>query len=318
MSLATQTQSLRSSLNYEIQELEFGTSGQRGKVVDLTQLEVYINAVAGLEYLQSLDTSEGGIVRGEEFFFARDLRPSSDSFVSELDGRGEIAQAIVAAIRDVGMLPLNLGKIPTPALTCYALARGKGSAMVTGSHIPFDRNGYKFNSSKGELLKQQEAPIIAQVRKVRQKLYDQPWDQSLFNERGLFKTGHQELPEERSEARAAWIERFTTFFKGASLGGKRLLVYQHSAVGRDILVEVLERMSALHVDQFDFVCSVLVEHLAKQTGVSGVIFDHEEQFDRFLVHPPYLRWGNLAFVGQKSLMFFTRLSNAANCAGLLR
>ena len=46
--------------------------------------------------------------------------------------------------------------------------------MVTGSHIPFDRNGYKTNSSKGELLKQQEAPINEQVRKVRQRLYDQP------------------------------------------------------------------------------------------------------------------------------------------------
>ena len=244
MNVATQTGSLRSSLKYEPRELEFGTSGRRGKVVDLTQLEVYINALAELEYLQSLDTSEGGIVRGQEFFFARDLRPSSDSFVPEFEGRGEIAQAIVAAIRDAGMRAVNLGAIPTPALACYALARGKGSIMVTGSHIPFDRNGYKTNTSKGELLKQQEAPIHEQVRKVRQSLYDQPRDQSLFDERGFFKTGHQDLPAEQPEARAAWIGRFTSFFKGASLEGKRLLVYQHSAVGRDLLVEVLERMNA--------------------------------------------------------------------------
>ena len=92
MSVAAQTGSLRSSLQYEPRELEFGTSGRRGKVVDLTQLEVYINALAELEYLQSLDASEGGIVRGEEFFFARDLRPSSDSFVPELGGpRGDRA-----------------------------------------------------------------------------------------------------------------------------------------------------------------------------------------------------------------------------------
>ena len=244
MNIATQVDTLRSSLKYEPTELEFGTSGRRGKVVDLTQLEVYINAMAELEYLQSLDISEGGIVRGEEFFFARDLRPSSDSFVPELDGRGEIAQAIVAAIRDAGMRAINLGQIPTPALTCYALTRGKGSTMVTGSHIPFDRNGYKTNSSKGELLKEQEAPINAQVRKVRQRLYSQDQDQSLFDERGMFKTGHQDLPAEHPEGRAAWIERFTSFFKGASLAGKRLLVYQHSAVGRDLLVEILERMNA--------------------------------------------------------------------------
>jgi hypothetical protein len=165
MNVATQAGSLRSSLKYEPRELEFGTSGRRGKVVDLTHLEVYINALAELEYLQSLDTSEGGIVRGQEFFFARDLRPSSANFVPEQDGRGEIAPAIMAAIRDAGMRAINLGSIPTPALTCYALARGKGSMMVTGSHIPFVRNGYKTNTSKGELLKQQEAPIHEQVRR---------------------------------------------------------------------------------------------------------------------------------------------------------
>jgi phosphomannomutase len=127
---------------------------------------------------------------------------------------------------------------------CYALARGKGSIMVTGSHIPFDRNGYKTNSSRGELLKQEEAPINEQVRKVRQRLYDERRDESLFDNRGMFKSGHQELPAERPEARAAWVERFASFFAGQSLGGKRILVYQHSAVGRDLLVEVLERMKA--------------------------------------------------------------------------
>jgi phosphomannomutase len=244
MSVATPTDSLRSSLQYEPRELQFGTSGRRGKVIDLTQLEVYINALGELEYLQSLDASEGGIVRGEEFFFARDLRPSSDRFVPEFGGRGEIAQAIVAAIRNAGMRPVNLGTIPTPALSCYALARHKGSVMVTGSHIPFDRNGYKTNTSTGELRKQQEAPIHEQVRKVRQRLYQQHRDQSLFDERGFFKTGHQDLPAEQAGARDAWIERFTSFFQGESLAGKRLLVYQHSAVGRDLLVAILERMHA--------------------------------------------------------------------------
>lgn len=244
MNLATRTDSLRASLKYTPRELEFGTSGRRGKVVDLTQLEVYINALAELEYLQSLDPSQGGIVRGEEFFFARDLRPSSGRFVPEQDGRGEIAQAIVAAIGDAGMHAVNLGCIPTPALTCYALARGKGSIMVTGSHIPFDRNGYKTNSGKGELLKDQEAPTNERVRMVRQKLYNQRRDESLFDDRGFFKIGHQDLPPERPDAGAAWVARFTSFFQGASLGGRRLLVYQHSAVGRDLLVEVLERMGA--------------------------------------------------------------------------
>ena len=182
--------------------------------------------------------------RGEDFYFAYDLRPSSSEFVAEEEGRGEIAQAIVAAIGDAGMQAVNLGRIPTPALANFALSRNKGSIMVTGSHIPFDRNGYKTNSSRGELLKQQEAPINEQVRQVRQRLYEQPWDQSLFDERGMLKCGHQALPAEQGEARAAYIERFTDFFAGSTLNGKRILVYQHSAVGRDLLVEILERLGA--------------------------------------------------------------------------
>src|ERR1700734_2494274 len=244
MSVVTNVDSLRSRLNYEPQVLGFGTSGRRGKVVDLTQLEIYLNALAELEYLQSLPLTEGGIRRGEDFYFACDLRPSSSEFVAHEEGRGEIAQAIVRAITDAGMQAMNLGRIPTPALASYALAQNKGSIMVTGSHIPFERNGYKTNSSRGELLKQQEAPINEQVRKVRKRLYEQPWEQSRFDERGMLKGGHQSLPVENGAARTEYIERFTHFFAGSSLNGKRLLVYQHSAVGRDLLVEILERLGA--------------------------------------------------------------------------
>jgi phosphomannomutase len=244
MGVTARIDSLRSRLNYEPQVLGFGTSGRRGKVVDLSQLEIYLNALAELEYLQSLPLAGGGITRGEEFYFAYDLRPSSSEFVPPEEGRGEIAQAVVQAIADAGMQPVNLGQIPTPALASFALSRRRGSIMVTGSHIPFDRNGYKTYSSRGELLKQQEAPINQQVSRVRQRLYEQPFDQSLFDEHGMLKSGHQELPPERGEARTAYRERFTNFFQGSNLNGKRILVYQHSAVGRDLLVEILEHLGA--------------------------------------------------------------------------
>ena len=235
---------VRSWLTYAPKELNFGTSGRRGEVVHLTQLEVYINALAELEYLQSLPLEEGGIVQGQEFYFAYDLRPSSTVYVAEQQGRGEIAQAIVCAIQDVGMHPVNLGRIPTPALMYYAMSRGCGSVMVTGSHIPFDRNGYKLNRSRGELLKEDEVPINQRVRLVRERLYDQSCADSLFNERGLFKTGHRDHPPEARIAKSAYIERYETFFGDQSLAGKRLLVYQHSAVGRDLLVDVLRRFGA--------------------------------------------------------------------------
>src|SRR5271163_4779204 len=112
MSVVTKVDSLRSRLKYEPQVLGFGTSGRRGKVVDLTQLEIYLNALAELRYLQSLPLTAGGVRQGDE-------------------GRGEIAQVIVRAIGDAGMQAVNLGRIPTPALASFALSRHKGSMMVT-------------------------------------------------------------------------------------------------------------------------------------------------------------------------------------------
>jgi phosphomannomutase len=236
--------SLRSRLDHEPQELRFGTSGRRGQLVHLTQLEIYINTLAELEYLQSLPPMRGGITRGDEFYFAYDLRPSSTRYVAEVQGRGEIAQAVERAIRDAGMRPVNLGPIPTPALTCYALLRARGSVMITGSHIPFDWNGYKTNSARGELLKEDESPIDERVRLVRHRLYSQRYAEAPFNGRGLFKEGHQQLSPESDEGRSAYLERYAGFFEADSLMGKRLLVYQHSAVGRNLLVEILERLGA--------------------------------------------------------------------------
>src|SRR6185437_6722711 len=122
----------------------------------------------------------GGIVRGDELYFAYDL-PSSTEYISGERGRGELAQAVVGAIYDAGMRPVNVGAIPTPALANLAISRGKGSMMITGSHIPFDRNGYKTNTSRGELLKEHEQPIGRAVEKVRHALYNQPLTSSAFD-----------------------------------------------------------------------------------------------------------------------------------------
>ncbi len=236
--------SLRERLGYEPRELRFGTSGRRGDVVDLTQLEVYLNALAELEFLRTLPREEGGVMAGDPFYFAYDLRPSSSRLVAEQGGRGEIAQAVERAIRDADLVPVNLGGIPTPALMHYATAQGKGSIMVTGSHIPFERNGYKTNTAVGELLKHHEEPIARQVLRVRARLYGQPYAESAFDERGMLKGGTRPLPPESDLARRGYLERWTDFFSGGRLAGRKVLVYQHSAVGRDLLVEVLEGLGA--------------------------------------------------------------------------
>lgn len=236
--------SLRARLHYEPTVLQFGTSGRRGLVTDLTQLEVFINVLAELTYLQGISLQRGGILTGEVFFFAADLRPSSIAYVPDQCGYGEIAQAVEVAIQEAGMQPVYLGHIPTPALAYYALLQQKGSIMVTGSHIPFDRNGYKTYSSQGELLKQDEVAITEKVHEVRERLYSQPYSESLFNENGFFRHGSRTLPLPISVAEDAYKQRYIDFFGENCLTGLKLAVYQHSAVGRDLLADLLRRLGA--------------------------------------------------------------------------
>ena len=55
---------------------------------------------------------------------------------------------------------------------------------------------------------------------------------------------------------------------------------------------------ALHVSQFSVVRTLLMEHLTEQASVAGIIFDEQQQLDRFLPHSDYLCCGNFAFVSQ--------------------
>lgn len=178
------SEALRFHLAYEPQLLKFGTSGRRGLGLHLTQLEIYTNVLVEIRYLQSLDPLQGGITAGDGFYYD-DLRPSSTSYVE--NGRGGLCQAVEQASKDAGMRPRALGAIPTPALTYFTLRNGKGSIMVTGSHTPFDRNGYKLNTSKGELLKKDEQPINDAVERTREELMAQPYAESLFDSQGMFR-----------------------------------------------------------------------------------------------------------------------------------
>ena len=224
--------SLQSQLTHMPVPLPFGTSGRRGEVKHLTQLEIYLNVRAELEYLLGLARAEGGIRRGDDFFFGYDLRPSSFAYVPALGG-GALAPAVARAITDSGLIASNLGPLPTPALAHFALARAAGSIMVTGSHIPFDRNGYKLNTSCGELLKDDEAPIARQVETWRHRLLSEPYARSLFDPAGQFK---EPYPLSAIDPRGAvsYVARYVEFFGRTALRGLSVLVYQHTAVGRDL------------------------------------------------------------------------------------
>lgn len=224
---------LRTWLSREPRELKFGTSGRRGRLVDLTQLEIYVNVLGELEYLLSLPVESGGVRPGDNCYIARDLRPSSPA----------LCQAVEEAVRDARLRPVHAGCIPTPALAHSGWTRGNASIMVTGSHIPFDWNGYKLNTSRGELLKSHEAPIQQSVLRVRERIYGQPHAESKFDSEGALRSPAP-LPEPDPSPAAEYLERYRAFFAGRSLAGLRVLCYQHSAVGRDMLADLLRSFGA--------------------------------------------------------------------------
>lgn len=216
-------------LNYAPVPLAFGTSGLRGLVTDITDLEAYINVKAALRYLLSI----GDIHASSTVVIAGDLRPSTD----------RIMRACAQAIMDSGCEVENAGKIPTPALISHAIATRRAGVMVSGSHIPFDRNGIKINKSVGEVLKSDEPGISSEVERVRAEEYSRTATTSPFDAFGMLKHAPDLPPLDRA-AEEAYVRRFLSSFKNDGLAGLRVLVYQHSAVGRDILPRILRELGA--------------------------------------------------------------------------
>jgi phosphomannomutase len=212
-------------------ELRFGTSGLRGLVEVMTDLEAYVNTRGFLGFL----LERRRIYRGDRVALAGDLRPSTE----------RLLRAVSRAVLDAGLRVDHVGRIPTPALTLYGIEHAIASIMVTGSHIPFDRNGIKFVKPSGEVLKEDEADILAAVRRMRSVEYRRPFGESPFLDDGSFKkTAASKLPPVVVSASESYVRRYLDFFPSGGLSGKRILVYQHSAVGRDLLVEILEGLGA--------------------------------------------------------------------------
>ena len=183
---------------------KFGTSGLRGLVTELTRdlVQDYTRAFLAA-------CPNGGAV-----FVGRDLRPSSP----------QIADWVMQAIEATGVPAIDCGALPTPALALAALEAGQAAVMVTGSHIPADRNGLKFYTPKGEILKDDEARILS----------------------GLGAAHAQaSAPERRSvDAVAGYKARYTDAFGASALHGLRIGVYQHSSVARDIMMDIFAGLGA--------------------------------------------------------------------------
>lgn len=187
--------------------LKFGTSGLRGLVTDLLGGPSYTYSLAFLRHLGA----------GGRVFIGRDLRSSSP----------EIAADCIAAARTAGFEPVDCGAVPTPALALAAISDGSPAIMITGSHIPDDRNGLKFYSAKGEIAKHDEAGILSHFAQTQ-------------NERRPEGNGGAQT----LDALAPYRRRYVDFFGPAALVGLKVGVYQHSSVARDALLDVVTALGA--------------------------------------------------------------------------
>jgi len=200
--------------------VKFGTSGARGLADDMTDRVCYVYTLGFLQYLESI----GDVESGGRIAIAGDFRSSSPRIMNA------VAMAVIAA----GCEPVNCGFIPTPAVASYAMGQGMPSIMVTGSHIPDDRNGIKYYKSTGEILKNDEQALSARQVQLPADLFD-----------AAGKTiGASVLPAITDAAERAYIARYLDFFPAGCLAGYKIGVYQHSTVARDMLAEVIRGLGA--------------------------------------------------------------------------
>lgn len=204
------------NLAKQFPQVAFGTSGVRALVSELTPKAVACYVCAFVARMR--DTVK--LKTGAKIAVGMDLRPSSP----------EIASTICTSLRELEFEPDFLGALPTPALAHHCASTGIAGIMITGSHIPFDRNGIKFYSPSGEILKDDELAI---------SLFNIP-----ENWRNREFSATHELPEVNSTAVHDYTTRYTRKFGSTALSGYRIGVYEHSAVGRDITKDILQKLGA--------------------------------------------------------------------------
>ena len=194
--------------------LKFGTSGLRGLSEFLVgrPAAVYSSAFARVMVAQGRLTSGGKVLVG------RDLRASSPG----------IARFCFAGLVEAGIVPIDCGELPTPALAACAMKLGVPAIMVTGSHIPEDRNGLKFYRPDGEIDKHDETAIVSAEKAAQLPENIAPGD----------------AESDHGAALDDYRARAIGTLGPDALKGMRIGVYQHSSVMRELLVEVLSALGA--------------------------------------------------------------------------
>lgn len=228
-------------------DVRFGTSGVRGLVANMTDELCYAYTQA---FLNAIAPDARQVIVGH------DLRPSSP----------RIAAACIQAIHDSGRAAIFAGALPTPAVAHYCAVNKIAGIIITGSHIPFDRNGIKFYRADGEISKADEQAILDQEIGVPADLAPAP------------------LAPVDTAALEAYIARYTQFFGAQALAGKKVALYEHSSVARDVLRIILERLGAqvLSLGRTDTFVPIDTEAVRQEDIEQASAWARENHFDAIL------------------------------------
>ncbi|WP_335921487.1 phosphomannomutase [Shewanella chilikensis] len=223
----------------------FGTSGARGLVTDFTP---NVCTAFTLAFIQAMKQDYDV----KRIAMAIDNRPSSPQIVA----------ICIAAAKSAGVEVDYYGVIPTPALALTSMADNIPAIMVTGSHIPFDRNGLKFYRPDGEISKADEL--------------------AFFNANGSIpQLPKIELPLASNRAANAYIERYLNFFRSDLLKGMRIGIYEHSSAGRDLYPAIFEGLGAtvVSISRSDFFVPIDTEAVEQKDIEKAKVWQNKYKLD---------------------------------------
>ncbi|KPZ72985.1 Phosphoglucosamine mutase [Shewanella sp. P1-14-1] len=223
----------------------FGTSGARGLVTQFTPevCAAFSHAfISGMKCNFSFD----------KVAIAIDNRPSSYA----------MAMACAAALQQLEIEVIYYGVVPTPALAYVAQEDNIPAIMVTGSHIPFDRNGLKFYRPDGEISKADEQVILT--------------EQVEFAELGKLT----ELTV-NNRATEEYIARYTSLFDTPWLTGKRIGIYEHSSAGRDLYYRIFEKLGAevIALERSDKFVPIDTEAVSEEDSAKAIAWSKKHKLD---------------------------------------
>ncbi|MBD3843546.1 MAG: phosphomannomutase, partial [Campylobacterales bacterium] len=170
-------------------------------------------------------------------------------------------KTICGTIKELGLEVDFYGVLPTPALALQAMKDKIPSIMITGSHIPFDRNGIKFYTPLGEISKEDESDIL--------------------NNTNLMILISSTLSEVKNTATDTYLDRYKSYFGENSLSGLKIGIYEHSSAGRELYAKLFTTLGAevISLGRSDEFVPIDTEAVSDEDKLRGKAWSKEYGFD---------------------------------------